>query len=62
VPYLREDIARKICVIVPRWQIFVSCILASRVQHVSRFQTYKFALKPHRMCKYGRHPICDGWY
>jgi len=29
------------------------------VQHVSDLQP-KFALRPHHVWKYGRHPICDG--
>jgi len=33
---------------------------ASRVQHVSDLHP-KFALRPHHVRKYGRHPICDGW-
>ena len=33
---------------------------ASRVQHVSDLHP-KFALRPHHVWKYGRHPICDGW-
>jgi len=33
---------------------------ASRVQQVSDLHP-KFALRPHRVCKYGRHQICDGW-
>jgi len=37
---------------------FVSCISASRVQHISDLHS-KFALRPHHVCKYGRHPICD---
>jgi len=32
---------------------------ASRVQHVSDLHA-KFALRPHHVWKYGRHPICDG--
>jgi len=32
----------------------------SRVQHVSDLHP-KFALRPHHVWKYGRHPICDGW-
>ena len=32
---------------------------ASRVQHVSDLHP-KFALRPHHMWKYGRHPISDG--
>ena len=33
---------------------------ASRVQHISDMHS-KFALRPHHMWKYGRHPICDSW-
>jgi len=33
---------------------------ASRLQHVSDLQL-KFALRPHHVWKYGRHPICDSW-
>jgi len=28
------------------------------VQHISDMHS-KFALRPHHVCKYGRHPICD---
>jgi len=31
----------------------------SRLQHVSDLH-HKFALRPHHVSKYGRHPICDG--
>ena len=34
---------------------------ASRVQHISDMHS-KFALRPHHMWKYGRHPICGGWH
>jgi len=59
-----EDIARQTCAMVPRWR-FVETFLrpvfsASRVQHVSDLHL-KFALMPHHVCKYGRHPLCDGW-
>jgi len=40
--------------------IFASCISASRVQCISDLNS-KFALRPHDVRKYGRHPICDGW-
>ena len=33
---------------------------ASHVQHISDMHS-KFALRPHHVCKYGRHPIRDGW-
>jgi len=32
---------------------------ASRVQQVSDLRL-KFALRPHHVWKYSRHPICDG--
>ena len=32
---------------------------ASRMQHVSDLHL-KFALRPHHVWKYGRHPVCDG--
>jgi len=32
---------------------------ARRVQHVSDLHL-KFALRQDHVCKYGRHPICDG--
>jgi len=49
---------------VPRWQFFLTIFLhpafaASRVLHVSDLHL-KFALRPHHVWKYGRHPICDG--
>ena len=59
-----EYIARHSCAMVPRWRflgVFASCISASREQHVSDLHL-KFALRPHQVWKYGRHPICDGWY
>jgi len=30
------------------------------VQHISDLHS-KFALRPHHMWKYGRHPISDRW-
>ena len=33
---------------------------ASRVRHISDLHP-KFALRPHHVWKYGRHPICDRW-
>jgi len=33
---------------------------ASRVQHISDLHS-KFALRPHHVSKYGKHPICDRW-
>ena len=58
-----EDIARLSCAMVPRWRIcgdFLRPVFsASRVQRVSDLHP-KFALRLHHVCKYDRHPICDG--
>ena len=47
-----EDIARHICAMVPRWQIFGDffgpAFPASRVQHVSDLHL-KFTLRPHHV-------------
>jgi len=47
----------------PRWRIFgyflCPAFSASRVQDVSDLHP-KFALRPHHVWKYGRHPIYDG--
>jgi len=57
-----EDTAQQICAMVPRWQFFGDCLRtvfpASRVQYISDLHS-KFALKPHHVWKYGRHPVCD---
>ena len=54
-----EDIARQSCAMVPRWR-FLSTFLrpvfaASRIPHISDMHS-KFALRPHHVWKYGRHP------
>jgi len=42
------------------WRIFLHPVFsASRVQQVSDLHL-KFALRPHHVWKYGRHPICGG--
>jgi len=57
-----EDVARQSCAMVLRWRFFGlllgSAFAASRVQHISDLHS-KFALGPHHMSKYGRHPFCD---
>jgi len=59
-----EDIARQSCAMVPRlW--FLATFLrpafaASHEQHISDLHS-KFALGPHHVSKYGRHPICGRW-
>jgi len=49
---------------VPRWRLFGDFLrpvfAASRAQHVSDLHS-KFALRPHHVWKYGRHPISDRW-
>jgi len=59
-----EDIAQQSCGMVPRWRLlgdFLHPVFsASRVQHVSDLHS-KFALRPHHVWKYGRHPISDCW-
>ena len=55
-----EDIARQSYAMVPRWRFLVTFLrpafAASRVQQVSDLHL-KFALRPHHVWKYGRHPI-----
>ena len=59
-----EDIARQICAMVRRWRFFASFLRplfpASRVEHISDLHS-KFALGPHHVWKYRRHPICGRW-
>jgi len=59
-----EDIARQTCTMVRRWQFFGDFLRpafsASPMQHVSDLHP-KFALRPHHVWKYGRHPISDRW-
>ena len=41
------------------------CVLYFQRAACSTFQTCmhsKFALRPHHVCKYGGHPICDRWH
>jgi len=59
-----EDIARQSCAMVPRWRFLATFLrpafAASRVQHLSDLHS-KFALGPHHVSKYGRHPTCSRW-
>ena len=59
-----EDVVRHSCSLMPECRIFGGFLgpafPASRVQHVSDLHS-KFALRPHHVWKYGRHPISDGW-
>ena len=57
-----EDIARQSCAMVPRWRFLATFLRpvfsASRVHPTSDLHS-KFALGPHHVWKYGRHPISD---
>jgi len=59
-----EDIAQQSCPMVPRWRFLATFLgpafAASRVQHISDLHS-KFALGPHHVSKYGRHPTCGRW-
>jgi len=59
-----KDIARQSCTMVRRWRLFGDFLRpafpASRVQGASELHP-KFALRPHHVWKYGRHPISDRW-
>ena len=62
-----EDIARQRCTTVPTGPHgdFIASFLrpvfpASRLQHISDLHS-KFALRPHHVLKYGRHPVCSHW-
>jgi len=59
-----EDRGRQSCAMVPRWRFFASflrpVVAASRVQHISDLHS-KFAIGPHHVSKYGRHPTCGRW-
>ena len=57
-----EDIARQSCATVPRCGFFGDFLrpvfAVSHMQHDSDLHP-KFALRPHHVWKYGKHPICD---
>jgi len=55
-----EDRARQSCAMVPKWRFLRPVFAASRMSHISDLHS-KFALRPHHVWKYGRHPISGGW-
>jgi len=59
VPLLRRYNPTKLCDGAQMAIFLCPVFSASRVQHVSDLHS-KFALRPHHVRKYGRHPICDG--
>jgi len=58
-----EDIARQSCAMVPIdvnfGDFFASCVFSEPRAAGFRLDL-KFALRPRHVCKYGRHPLCDG--
>jgi len=59
-----EDIARQSRAMVPRWRFLANFLRpafpASHVQQVWDLHL-KFALRPHHVWKYGRHPVYGRW-
>ena len=55
-----KDTARQSCEMVPKWRLLRPVFSASSVQRISDMHS-KFALRPHHVWKYGRHPISDRW-
>jgi len=59
-----EDIDRQSCAMMPGWRFLATFLRPlfseSRMQQVSDLHS-KFALRPHHVWKYGRHPISDRW-
>ena len=59
-----EDIAWQSCGMVLIWRFLATFLgpafAASRVQQLSDLHS-KFALGPHHVSKYGRHPTCGRW-
>jgi len=54
------DMGRKLGPSSPKDGTTPNLTQTSHVQHVSDLHL-KFALRPHHVWKYGRHPICGGW-
>jgi len=59
---LDKDTVAAVCGMVPRWRSLATFLppafAASHMQHLSDLHS-KFALGPHHVSKYGRHPISD---
>jgi len=55
-----ENTARQSSAMVRKWRFLLPVFSSSRVQHISHMHS-KFALRPHHVWKYGRHPISDRW-
>ena len=52
-----RDVARQSCAMVPKWRFLRPVFAVSRVQHIVDLHS-KFALGPHHVWNYGKHPIC----
>jgi len=55
-----KDTAQQSCAMVPKWWSLHPVFSASHVQHISDVHS-KFALRPHYVWKYGRHPTSNRW-
>jgi len=55
-----EDTARQVVQWCQNGDFLHPVFSANRVQHISDMHS-KFALRPHHVWKYGRHPISDRW-
>jgi len=56
-----EDIAKQSCGWCQNGYLLHPVFSASRLQNISDMHS-KFALRPHHVSKYGRHPICGRWW
>jgi len=55
-----QNTARQSCAMVRKWRFLRPVFSSSCVQHISHMHS-KFALRPHHVWKYGRHPISNRW-
>jgi len=56
-----EDIAKQSCGWCQNGDLLHPVFSAIRLQNISDMHS-KFALRPHHVSKYGRHPICGRWW
>jgi len=60
MPQLRRYSPTKLCDGAKMAILLHPVFSASRVQHISDMHS-NFALRPHHVWKYGKHPISDRW-
>jgi len=53
-----DDTGWQSCAMLPKWRFFAPVFSVSHMQHISDMHS-KFALRPHHVWKYGRHPISN---